>query len=103
MMQAHQKARLTNNPDLIEQALRLAQSDNLHLIQWHGRSGSEAEVSAYFTPREWWSLTPDGIIDEIQRVYKHFINALDDHLPIRAPLKGRPPERGQGTRTTRFL
>lgn len=83
MMQAHQKARLTGDADLIELALWLAQSDNLHLIQWHGRSGPEAEVSSYFTPQEWWTLTPSGIIWEIQQVYKYFIDALDDHLPMR--------------------
>lgn len=81
MMQAYQKARLTGKPALVDLALWLAQSDNLHLIQWHGRSGSEAEVSSYFTPQEWWALTPDGIIWEIQQVYKNFIAALDGHLP----------------------
>jgi len=83
MMQAYQKARLTGHPDRVDLALWLAQSDNLHLIQWYGRSGSEAEVSSYFTPQEWWALTPDGIIWEIQQVYKNFIAALDDHLPAR--------------------
>ena len=82
MMQAHQKALLTGNSALVERAARLAQSDNLHLIQWYGRHGSEAEVSAYFTPDEWWSLSPDGIIWELQQVYKNFIAMLDAHLPL---------------------
>ena len=86
MIQAHQKARLTGDPDLVDLARWLAQSDNLHLIQWHGRSGSEAEVSSYFTPQEWWTLTPDGIIREIQQVYKNYIAALDDHLPAGSAL-----------------
>ena len=80
MMQAYNKARLTGNPAFVELALWLAQSDNLHLIQWFGRSGSEAEVSAYFTPQEWWALGPEGIIWEIQQVYKTFIRALDAHV-----------------------
>lgn len=84
MMQAYQKARLTNDPALVDLARWLAQSDNLHLIQWYGRTGSEAEVSAYFTPHEWWSLGHEGIIWEIQQVYKNFIDALDQHL-------GSPP------------
>jgi alpha-amylase len=84
MIQAYNKALLTGNPVLIELALWLAQSDNLHLIQWHGRSGAEAEVSAYFTPQEWWALGADNIIWEIQQVYKHFIAALDAHLPQQA-------------------
>ncbi|MCA9874034.1 MAG: glycosyltransferase [Anaerolineales bacterium] len=79
MIQAYNKARLTRDPALIDLALWLAQSDNLHLIQWYGRSGSEAEVSAYFTPQEWWRLGPDGIIWEIQQVYKNFIAALDPY------------------------
>lgn len=84
MIQAYNKALLTGKPALLDLALWLAQSDNLHLIQWHGRSGAEAEVSAYFTPQEWWDLGPDNIIWEIQQVYKHFIAALDAHLPARA-------------------
>ena len=81
MLQGYNKACLTGNRELIELALRLAQSDNLHLIQWAGRSGTEAEVSADFTPREWWSLGQQGIIWEIQQVYKNFIRALDAHIP----------------------
>jgi alpha-amylase len=74
------KARLTENPALLDQALWLLQSDNLHLIQWAGRSGSEAEVSAYFTPREWWDLGPDRILTEQQRVYTNFLRAMDAHV-----------------------
>ncbi len=80
MMQAYNKALLASNPELVELALWLAQSDNLHLIQWFGRCGSEAEVSAYFTPQEWWSLGPDRIVWEIQQVYKNFIAALDPYI-----------------------
>ena len=68
------------NEKLIDLALWLTQSDNLHLIQWFGRTGSEAEVSAYFTPGEWWRLGPNGIIWELQQVYKNFIRALDTYL-----------------------
>jgi alpha-amylase len=80
MVQAYNKARLTGNQSLVEVALWLAQSDNLHLIQWYGRSGSEAEVSAYFTPQEWWALGADRIIQEIQQVYRNFISALDPYI-----------------------
>ena len=89
MNQAYQKAILTQNPDLIELALWLAQSDNLHLIQWYGRSGAEAEVSAYFTPKEWWALGGEGIIWEIQQVYKNFIAALDPFVTQRLILAER--------------
>jgi alpha-amylase len=85
MNEAYQKARLTGDASLIETALWLAQSDNLHLIQWQGRSGSEAEVSAYFTPQEWWALTPDGIVWEMQQVYKNFIDWMDGSIPGKVP------------------
>jgi alpha-amylase len=81
MMQTYQKARLTGDPAWVDLAGWLAQSDNLHLIQWYGRSGAEAAVSAYFTPEEWWALGPDGIIWELQQVYKNVIDALDAALP----------------------
>jgi alpha-amylase len=80
MLFAYNKALLTEDPTLMDLALWLAQSDNLHMIQWHGRQGSEAEVSAYFTPQEWWALGPERIVFEIQQVYKNFIAALDEYL-----------------------
>ena len=74
------KARLTGDPALLDLALWLLQSDNLHLIQWAGRWGAEAEVSAYFTPNEWWDLGPDHILTEQQRVYTNFIRAMDAYV-----------------------
>ncbi len=83
-------AKLTENPELIDLALWLAQSDNLHLIQWYGRSGPEAEVSAYFTPSEWWALGPNGVIYEQQQVYLNTLRAMEPYLPVRIL---RQPER----------
>jgi len=80
MLHAYNKALLTKNDELIDLALWLTQSDNLHLVQWFGRSGSDAEVSAYFTPDEWWRLGPSGIVWEMQQVYVNFIQALDAYL-----------------------
>jgi alpha-amylase len=77
---AYNKALLTEDRELIDLATWLCQSDNLHLIQWYGRTGPEAEVSAYFTPHEWWKLGPQGITWEIQQVYKNWIASLDSHL-----------------------
>ncbi len=76
-------AKLTENPELLDLAFWLAQSDNLHLIQWFGRSGPEAEVSAYFTPNEWWSLGPNGVIYEQQQVYINTLHAIEAYLPTR--------------------
>jgi alpha-amylase len=80
MHSALHMATLTDDPAFLDLALWLLQSDNLHLIQWAGRSGSEAEVSAYFTPREWWDLGSDRILTEQQRVYTNFVRAMDAHV-----------------------
>lgn len=77
MIEAYHMACLTGDPEIRELALYLAQSDNLHMLQWFGRSGPEAEVSAYFTPSEWWSLGPERIVWEVQQVFKNFIAALE--------------------------
>ena len=76
-------AQLTENPDLLDVASWLAQSDNLHMIQWFERGGSEGEVSAYFTPQEWWSLGDNGIISEQQKVYLNAVYAMEPYLPAR--------------------
>ncbi len=81
MIHVFSVARLTGDAELLDLALWLAQSDNLHLIQWFGRSGAEAEVSAYFTPREWWDLTPNGIIWNQQQVYDNTLRAMEYFLP----------------------
>lgn len=77
MHHAYNKAVLTDDPALVDLAVKLTQSDVLHLTQWFGRSGDEAQVSAYFTPREWWALGPDRIVWEAQQVFKNFIAACD--------------------------
>jgi alpha-amylase len=77
MHHAYHKAVLTGDARYVELAARLTQSDILHLTQWYGRSDAQAAVSAHFTPREWWDLGPDGIVWEVQQVFKNFIRALD--------------------------
>jgi alpha-amylase len=77
MLHAYNKARLTRDRGLLDLALWLLQSDHLHLIQWSGRRGAEAEVSAYFTPGEWWRLGGERIVHEIVQVYLNFVSALD--------------------------
>jgi alpha-amylase len=91
MHHAYSKAILTRQPELIEIARWLAQSDNLHLIQWFSREGPEAEVSAYFTPDEWWELGALGILREQQRVYINFIRACDEYAGEPASRKPAPP------------
>ncbi len=89
MCHVYGMAKLTENPDLLELAAWLTQSDNLHLIQWFGRSGPEAEVSAYFTPDEWWSLGANGVIHEQQQVYINAAHAMEPYLPARLTRQAR--------------
>ncbi|CAB1127634.1 Glyco_hydro_57 domain-containing protein [Candidatus Hydrogenisulfobacillus filiaventi] len=86
MHHAYHTAVLNGDPELVDLALWLLQSDHLHLIQWYGRFGPEAEVSAYFTPDEWWPLGNQGIVNEIARVYEQFVGAV----------AGRPARRAAG-------
>ncbi|GLV57658.1 alpha-amylase [Dictyobacter sp. S3.2.2.5] len=90
MGEVYGMARLTGNEDLVDLAVWLTQSDNLHLIQWYGKSGPEAEVSAYFTPSEWWSLGPNRVITEQQQVYINALRAMQPYVPARL---WRKPER----------
>ena len=76
MLHAYNKARLTRDRGIVDLAIWLLQSDHLHLIQWFGRHGPEAEVSAYFTPGEWWQMGGDRIVREIQQVYVNFVTAI---------------------------
>ena len=78
MTVAVNKARLTGRPELVDIALWLSQSDNLHWLQALNASGSESEVSAYFTPVSWQKLGLNEMVWEHQCVYKNFIDALDD-------------------------
>jgi glycosyltransferase involved in cell wall biosynthesis len=75
MMQAYLKALLTNDPELVELSLWLAQSDNLRLSRGNGRA--DAESSAKIDPQEWQTLGDDRIAIEMQQVCQNFINALD--------------------------
>lgn len=77
MHHAYNKALLTDDPRLVKLAVKLTQSDVLHWTQWFGRADDQAAVSAYFTPREWWPLGPDGIVWQYQQVFKNFIAACD--------------------------
>jgi alpha-amylase len=101
MLHAYNSARLTGDERVLDLAEWLAQSDNLHLIQWFGRSGAEAEVSAYFTPQEWWSLGAERIVREIQAVYTNFVHALgaEPHRSRRTSVDPLEPEVAALTQT----
>ncbi len=88
MHHAYNAAKLTGEAEFVDLAMLLAQSDNLHLLQWWGTGGgSEAEVSAYFTPQEWWAVGAQQIPVEIQRVFGNFIQAMTAHAPSKPKRK----------------
>ncbi|TFE71662.1 glycoside hydrolase [Methylacidiphilum caldifontis] len=86
MHHAYHLAVVSGETELIDLALWLLQSDHLHLIQWYGRTGPEAEVSAYFTPKEWWPLGADGIVAQMAQVYHHYVAKVADRLQERVSL-----------------
>lgn len=89
----YNEAKLSENAQLLDLAAWMAQSDNLHLIQWYGRGGPEAEVSSYFTPHEWWSLGSQGIIQQQQQVYLNLLQAMRPYLPVRAARRAEQNKR----------
>lgn len=89
----YNEAKLSENAQLLDLAAWMAQSDNLHLIQWYGRGGPEAEVSSYFTPHEWWSLGSQGIIQQQQQVYLNLLYAMRPYLPVRAARRAEQNKR----------
>jgi alpha-amylase len=93
MRHAYNLAVLAEDPELLDIALWLSQSDNLHLLMWYGRFGSEAEVAAYFTADEWWRLGHERLLWELQKVYENFIGAVSQRLarePVPAEQHGEP-------------
>ena len=99
MRYTYNLAKLTEQRGLLDLAMWMAQSDNLHLIQWYGRSGPEAEASSSLTPHEWWSLGSQRIIHEQQQVYLNLLNAMEPYLPARATR--RYLKKKSSVRTTR--
>lgn len=73
MHDAYHIAAMSGDPLVRAMGRWLTQSDHLHLLQWYGQMGSLAEVSAYFTPVEWWQLGAEGIVREMTHAYVAFI------------------------------
>lgn len=78
MQDVYNLARLTENPELIDLAIWLMQSDNMRLVYWPGPQIATATV-----PHEWWRLGPSGLLYEQQQVYRHALYALEPYLPVR--------------------
>jgi alpha-amylase len=89
---AYQLCALSEEPELLDIAMWLAQSDNLHVLQWYEESNSEAEVSAYFTPDEWWRLGYQRLLGELLRVYENFVGVVSARMARRGAA-GEPAAR----------
>jgi alpha-amylase len=87
MQSVYYKARMTERTGLIDVALRLMQSDHLHMLHWYDAQGPEADVSMYFTPGEWWAQGRDAIIAGLNRVFEVFSHGLD--APVQQKLASR--------------
>jgi alpha-amylase len=101
MRHAYNLAVLTDEPALIDIALWLCQSDNLHVLMWYDEFSAEAEVAAYFTPDEWWRLGYERLLVEMKRVYENFIGALSHRLawePAEAAARGEAAARSVRSR-----
>ncbi len=73
MHDAYHIAAMSEDPAVRSMGLWLTQSDHLHLLQWYGQMGALAEVSAYFTPVEWWPLGAEGIVREMTQAFVAFV------------------------------
>jgi alpha-amylase len=74
----YDRARLTENAELVDLALWLAQADNFRLLQGFGN-----QYATVGTPQEWWRLGPHEMLNEQKRVYLNLLGALEPHLPAR--------------------
>jgi alpha-amylase len=71
-------ARLTENPDLLDIAVWLAQADTFRLVQ-----GARNRYASAATPQEWWRLGPAEMLREQKQVYLNVLGALEPYLPAR--------------------
>jgi alpha-amylase len=70
-------ARLTENPELFDLAIWLAQADTFRLLQ-----GSDRPAVAT-TPQEWWRLGSAEMLCEQKQLYLNVLNAFEPYLPAR--------------------
>lgn len=85
MAAAYHKAKLCKQPGMVDVALRLMQSDHLHMLHWYDASGPEADVSAYFTPGEWWAQGKGAILKGLEDIFEVFNQALDALVLAKVP------------------
>jgi len=87
MHDVYNLARLTENPDVLDLAIWLAQSDHLHPLHWPA-----PQLADSVAPQEWRRLGVGGLLWERRQVYLNALHALEPYLPTRlmrqkSPLK----------------
>lgn len=93
MLDVYNRARLTENPDLLDLAIWLAQLDNFHYVQWPG-----PQIATSVTPYEWWNLGAHGLLREQRQVFLNVLEALAPYLPARILRQSRQRPAAKGTR-----
>ncbi len=78
MHHVYNLARLTENPDVLDLAIWLTQSDHLRLLQWPG-----PQIAESVTPQEWRRLGVGGLLWERRQVYLNALQAFEPYLPTR--------------------
>lgn len=87
MRDVYNLARLTENPELLDLAIWLTQSDHLRLLQWPG-----PQLADSITPYEWRRLGAHGLLRERRQVYFNALEAFEPYLPARI-LRQKSPTR----------
>lgn len=77
MSDVYQLAQLTENPELLDLAIWLCQTDNLHQTRWPDSQPGEL-------PYEWQRFSPASLLHQQKQVYSNLLEALEPYLPIRA-------------------
>ncbi|HEX7737633.1 MAG TPA: hypothetical protein VF458_22480 [Ktedonobacteraceae bacterium] len=75
-------ARLTEQPELLDLAIWLAQADNFRFLQEPGYQSS--------VPLNWWQPGPAEIAREQKQVYLNALHALEVYLPTRLLRQAQP-------------
>lgn len=85
MHDVYNLARLTENPDVLDLAIWLMQSDHLRLFQW-----PDPQLAESVTPQEWRRLGVGGLLWERRQVYLNALQAFEPYLPTRL-MRQKPP------------
>lgn len=84
MHDVYNRARLTENPAVLDLAIWLMQSDHMRLFQWPGPRLAES-----VTAPEWQRLGAGNLLRERRQVYLNVLEAFEPYLPVRLMRQSR--------------